>query len=116
MTVMAHVELSRTFNLDPAAVMFLSAMYYRQTQNECKPITLTQAHIENLTGVGIYSQRRIRKTLISKGLLAEKREVKYDHEQEGYRTKTMLRTLLTSDSPVATKPLICVHDFFVVQG
>ena len=30
--------------------------------------------------------------------------------------KAMLRTLLTSDSPVATKPLICVHDFFVVQG
>ena len=85
-TVQIHTEFQSAFDLDPAALAFLSAMYYQQKQNDCRPVSLTQNHIENMTGVGIYAQRRVRKTLNGLGLISEKRKVELVDDQ-GYRTK-----------------------------
>lgn len=84
-TAILHTAFQKAFSLDHAELSFLSVMYYQQKQNGGKPLSFTQEHITNLTGVGIYAQRRVRKSLSDKRLMSERRSMVFV-EGQGYRT------------------------------
>lgn len=82
-TVKLHTEFQSNFNLDHGELTFLSALYYQQIENDRNPVSLTQDHITNLTGLGKYSQRRIRKSLAAKKLMADRIVMKLVDDGEG---------------------------------
>lgn len=84
-TAILHTEFQHKYDLDHAELSFLSVMYYQQRENSYQPVSFTQDHIANLTGLGIYAQRRVRKTLSNRGLMTESRSMRLV-EDEGYRT------------------------------
>ena len=85
-TAILRTEFQRAYDLDHAELSFLSAMYYQQKNNQNRPVSLTQQHIRNLTGVGIYAQRRVRQSLSRRGLVSERRTMEFVEDQ-GHRTK-----------------------------
>lgn len=85
-TALLRTEFQHAYDLDPAELSFLSALYYQQKNNHGQPVSFTQAHIKNMTGVGMYAQRRVRKTLSGRGLMTERRTMEFV-EGKGHRTK-----------------------------
>ena len=84
-TAVLHTAFQHTWNLDHAELSFLSVLYYQQRNNDRQPVSPTQTHIQNMTGVGIYAQRRVRKSLARRGLMTEQRTMQYV-EGKGHRT------------------------------
>ena len=84
--LLVHTEFSQHFQLDSNALNLLCGIYYQQKQNDGKPVSLTQDHLENLTSVGKYAQRRARALLIEKKILSERKTTEFV-EEKGYRSK-----------------------------
>ncbi len=83
-TAITYHQLGNKLNLDPAAVCFLSAIYYN-TKQAGGPFTKTQEHLKNITSCTKYQQRRIRKQLEALGVMTESRKVEFVKDK-GYRT------------------------------
>ena len=85
-TALLRTEFQHAYDLDHAELSFLSALYYQQKNNHGHPVSFTQTHIKNMTGVGIYAQRRVRQSLSCRGLMTERRTMKLV-EGKGHRTQ-----------------------------